>query len=118
MCTPHHTISLWYRIPFNTVMDLIADETTLSQSLVDYWTNFAKTGDPNRATLDTDTTTPTIETSSSSTSALLNWPQYQIGSDQVMHFATPNNYVQTGLLKDYCNVTHFIIFLTLRLYHS
>jgi carboxylesterase type B len=76
-----------------------ADETVLSQSLVDYWSNFAKTGNPNRASLEDD---------ENESSTLLQWPQYSVGAEQSMHFATPNNYVQSNVLTDYCNVCSVI----------
>lgn len=62
-------------------------ELKLSDSLISYWSNFAKTGDPNRGTPVT-----------------LEWPQYK--SDSLwpqMFFATPSNSVKSSYRKEYCD---------------
>jgi carboxylesterase type B len=60
-------------------------EADLSKRMVSYWTNFAKTGNPN---------------SPASVTPL--WPLYSQTADQNMEFAIPPT-VQSGLRSAYCN---------------
>jgi len=69
------------------------DETVLANNMVDYWSNFAKTGDPNRSSL----SKPSEE------SNLVNWPQYTQNNDAALRLVTPTPIVQTGILNDNCN---------------
>lgn len=63
------------------------DELKLSNSLITYWSNFAKTGDPNRGAPVT-----------------LQWPAFK--SDSLwpqMFFATPKNSVKSSYRKEFCD---------------
>ena len=61
---------------------LTSDEAALSTTMVKYWTQFAKTGDPNGSG------NPT-------------WPTYTTGNDSILTLNTPatNVKVTTGFLK-------------------
>lgn len=63
-----------------------AEEKSMSDSMIDYVTNFAKNGDPN-----VGSTVP------------LKWPQYKTSTDQNMRFQTPALTVESGLLQQHCN---------------
>lgn len=63
-----------------------AAEVKLSYQMMDYWTNFGRTGDPNNGT----------------NAVTLQWPAYNPTSDQNMEFSVPN-FVNTGLRKEYCD---------------
>jgi carboxylesterase type B len=63
------------------------DELKLSDSLISYWSNFAKSGDPNRGTPVT-----------------LDWPPYKPDSLwPQMFFATPSNSVKSSYRKNHCD---------------
>ena len=53
--------------------------------MIDYWTNFAKTGNPN-----------------SPASGWINWPSYDTQTDQVMLFNDVST-VQSGIWSQYCS---------------
>ena len=65
-------------------MALTADEQALSATMVKYWTQFAKTGDPNV------TGNP-------------NWPAYTAANDSILTLDTPaaNVQVTTGFKADH-----------------
>jgi len=60
-------------------------EATLANLISTYWGNFAITQNPN-----------------SPNSVSLNWPAYQVSSDQDLEFATPST-VETGYRESYCD---------------
>ncbi|XP_062600545.1 cAMP-regulated D2 protein-like [Saccostrea cucullata] len=63
------------------------DEVKLSNSLIAYWSNFAKTGNPNRGAPVT-----------------LQWPIYEPSSLwPQMYFATPSNSVKSSYRKEFCD---------------
>jgi len=63
-----------------------AEEEELSLSMIDYWTNFARTSDPNQG----------------QNPSTLIWPLYDSSSEGYMNFSTPNQ-VSSHLREDYCN---------------
>eukprot|EP01133_Synstelium_polycarpum_P003717 gene3717-4285_t len=62
-------------------------ELQLSLDLMQYWTNFAKTGNPNTG---------------SAPSPSLEWPAFDKSSDQSLIFQTPS-FTTVGLRKSYCD---------------
>uniref|UniRef100_A0A6B2L1V8 Carboxylic ester hydrolase n=1 Tax=Arcella intermedia TaxID=1963864 RepID=A0A6B2L1V8_9EUKA len=63
------------------------EERQLSRSIIGYYTNFARTGNPN----------------SGHYIPSLNWPKWDPQTLQSMHFQTPQNTIDSGLLKNYCD---------------
>lgn len=63
-------------------------EQTLSLQTITYWTNFAKTGDPNKG---------------SELPQNVTWPVYSTATDPHMSFQTPQVKVETGLRNKYCD---------------
>lgn len=69
------------------------EEVVLADQMLEYWTNFAKTGDPNRNTI-----------SNQDETSLLNWPRYQQPGDwQIMKLRTPKNEVIKNFNNDFCH---------------
>eukprot|EP01124_Arcella_intermedia_P015645 TRINITY_DN2219_c0_g1_i2.p1 TRINITY_DN2219_c0_g1~~TRINITY_DN2219_c0_g1_i2.p1 ORF type:complete len:533 (+),score=60.77 TRINITY_DN2219_c0_g1_i2:28-1626(+) len=62
-------------------------EQQLSQSIIGYYTNFARSGDPNVGPYKVS----------------LNWPQWDPQNLNSIHFEVPQNTIQKGLLSDYCD---------------
>lgn len=65
-----------------------ADEEVLSRSIITYYTNFAKTGSPNKDS----TGKPTA----------LTWPVFDLASESTMRFTTPSNIVQSHNVTALC----------------
>lgn len=80
-----HASELWF-VFGNFALPLAvpsADEKAISQAMGDYWTNFAKTGDPNGGTA-------------------VAWPKYTVAEDKHLVFTTPIASA-TGLTKARCD---------------
>jgi len=81
-------------LPFVFYSELIApllnftnDEVNLAQNLIGYWTNFARSSDPNMGLY-----TPVV-----------NWPKWNPGDSKNIHFATPKPDIESHLRKDNCD---------------
>ncbi len=59
-------------------------EVTMSNSMIDYWTNFAKTGNPNKP------------------APVQFWPQFDYNTFNSLNINTPNSIVQ-GLQQKKCD---------------
>ncbi|XP_041376991.1 cAMP-regulated D2 protein-like [Gigantopelta aegis] len=69
------------------------DEIQLSNDVIDYWTNFAKTGDPNRSS-----------SVKGPKGARMNWPNYKKeNSWSQMRFKAPGSYVDNNFRSFYCD---------------
>jgi len=64
------------------------DEKVLSASIMNYWANFAKTGNPNQG---------------SQTPPRVNWPSWNPSTLSSIRFATPQNQIVNGLQKQLCD---------------
>jgi len=66
--------------------NLTKDEIKLSKEMQAYWTNFGRYGDPNAG----------------KQPGLLNWPKFDSKLQSII-FQTPNNIIQSGLMKSICD---------------
>lgn len=91
-----------------SVFNFTAAEVQLSWTMVDYWTNFAHTGNPNGVTgLNRRQITTAAKSAfpnvAISESHLAHWPAYVTETSLSMHFSTPNVYIDTRYKGDTCD---------------
>jgi carboxylesterase type B len=65
---------------------MTSDETRLSKTMINFWSNFVKTGNPNTPV------TPQVL-----------WPRYYNSTDLNINFETPNSYAFSHLNAYYCD---------------
>lgn len=86
-CEGHVCHSEELRYVFNNqIVNTTADENTLSETMVSYWSNFAYTNDPNIGPLPVS----------------LRWPTFHYNDSTTMHFKTPINELISDYRNDYC----------------
>ncbi|XP_060073110.1 crystal protein-like [Ylistrum balloti] len=69
-------------------MTLDADEKVMADSLAKYWSNFVKTGNPNKG----------------GTSPILQWPEYNnVTNFSALQFSTPRNYIVVNVKQELCD---------------
>ncbi|ESP00050.1 hypothetical protein LOTGIDRAFT_113227 [Lottia gigantea] len=92
MGVPHgYEVEVVFGLPLNESLGYTSAEVDFSKRVMTYWSNFAKTGDPNSATV-------------------ANWPVY---TDSRQEYAildnTTQDYIQTGLRAQQCNFWSSIV---------
>ena len=68
--------------------------------MIGYWTNFAKTGNPN---VSIENSKKSFLISRKGANTFTTWPKYTQGTDQNIEFLTPQNIVEENYLKSYCD---------------
>ncbi|XP_055958983.1 cholinesterase 1 isoform X2 [Patella vulgata] len=92
MGVPHgYEIEVVFGHPLNPALQYTPSEIELSKKTMKYWTNFAKTGDPNGLNLAV-------------------WPRYNVTSqDYVILDSSTTNYIQHGLRTSRCSFWSSIV---------
>jgi len=78
---------LFYSDIFAPMLNFTTDEINLSESMIGYWTNFVRTGNPNMGLYEPS----------------LHWPFWNPLSLMNIHFMTPNSDLVSGLRRSYCD---------------
>jgi carboxylesterase type B len=73
----------------DTPFHFTPEEKILSDDMVEYWTNFAWSGDPN--------------TNNRGLFSKTKWPVYNSADKRNMQFVAPNSYVRENLLSQACD---------------
>ncbi|CAH1244896.1 ACHE [Branchiostoma lanceolatum] len=83
-----YEIEVTFGLPISRTQEYTPEEDALARRVVKYWTNFAKTGDPNQE--------PADPAHRMDTSSVATWPRYDLTSRRYLEIALNGSFPQVG----------------------